>query len=687
MSETIRYAWSGTDGDPLTYEYNGSSSVKLAPAIKQFSFTYQTRSVKAPVPPPPNGADRLLMVMTNTILPNGEELARQTLFESWGYTVTRIDDNDAQVNYDTALTENDVVYVSEKVNATSLGTKLVGATIGVVSEEAGLVDEFGFASEYAGLTGSTLEIADNQHYITADFALGPLAVVATGQPMTSLGGTLSADLQALGQWGAEAGLAVLDKGDALQAGGTVAGRRVAMPWASGSFSTGQLTDDGRTLVRRAIEWAGGAAAVDTPQGILLVVKNPGSLTSQETARQALIESWGYTVTLIDDNDTQANYDTAVGNVDAAYVSEEVDATSLGTKLKDKSIGIVIEDKQSMIDYGFGTGQVATSATSTEIIDSSHYITETLGLGTLSILDSTQPLIVIQGYPPAGAATLAQGPGQAIYEELVAIESGGALAGGGNAVGRRVKLPWGDDSFDFTALNANGQTLMQRAIQWALGDDLDNNAPNTGIVFEEFTQAKTSVTVTSLMMDLPPGTAAGDLLVAALALDGGPLPVNAPFGWNQLAVQTNNSRVTLGIWWKIADGSEIPLQTFSWWTNETAFGWMMRFTGHDPDNPISTFASSANASSSPTCPAVTTTSTDTMILRIGGFDDGDVTLGDAGMAGHTTIVMDESGSSTGDCSGGAAYTMQGTAGDSGAANFTLTASEEYVTVTIAIEPAP
>jgi hypothetical protein len=85
--------------------------------------------------------------------------------------------------------------------------------------------------------------------------------------------------------------------------------------------------------------------------------------------------------------------------------------------------------------------------------------------------------------------------------------------------------------------------------------------------------------------------------------------------------------------------------------------------------------------------VTTTVADTLILRLGGFDDDDITADDPGLAGHTVINMSDSGNGPATASGGSGYVLQPAAGDSGTSSFALTASEEYVTVTIGIAPAP
>ncbi len=213
-----------------------------------------------------------------------------------------------------------------------------------------------------------------------------------------------------------------------------------------------------------------------------------------------------------------------------------------------------------------------------------------------------------------------------------------------------------------------------------------------VVFKEFTDARLGSGGTALDIAKPGGTVAGDLLIAAVATDGNHVSsLAAPAGWNVVSVtrsQSNNSP-TLGVWWKVAGASETANYTFSWSGDEEAYGFVMRFTGHDPVNPInvSSVRSANSASSSPPSPAVITTVAEAMILRIGGFDDDDITVGDPGLTGHTAITMGKSSPGNGTCSAGAGYAAQAVAGDSGTSTFSLTASEEYVTVTIGIAPVP
>ena len=45
VAETIRYAWSGTPGDPLTRQYNGGTVVNVIDSAQQFDLTYNIKSV------------------------------------------------------------------------------------------------------------------------------------------------------------------------------------------------------------------------------------------------------------------------------------------------------------------------------------------------------------------------------------------------------------------------------------------------------------------------------------------------------------------------------------------------------------------------------------------------------------------------------------------------------------------
>ena len=202
--------------------------------------------------------------------------------------------------------------------------------------------------------------------------------------------------------------------------------------------------------------------------VLLVVPDAASLGAQDLARKALIETWDYTVSPISANDSQANFDAAVATSDAAYISEEITSGDLGSKLTDACIG-VLDDEDALTDeFRISSTFANYSSADIDITDNSHYITSSFSTGLLTIASPAQPLHTASGTIAAGAQILAEEPATA-NGTLVVVEAGGTLTSlpGGTAADRRIYLPWGGSAFDINTLNANGQLLMRRSIEWAI----------------------------------------------------------------------------------------------------------------------------------------------------------------------------------------------------------------------------
>jgi type II secretory pathway pseudopilin PulG len=164
-------------------------------------------------------------------------------------------------------------------------------------------------------------------------------------------------------------------------------------------------------------------------------------------------------------------------------------------------------------------------------------------------------------------------------------------------------------------------------------------------FVDFTEAKVGSDDTSITISTP-DTNEGDLLIAAVATDGDTSTTLSPpagEGWVGV-VNDYSSQVTLGAWYKLADASESASHQFMWSGGQKAYGWIMHFTGHDLTNPINAYSTFGQSSSTPTSPAVTTTVNNCLILRLGAFDNDDITEDDTGLTNHTTITMDDSGAS-------------------------------------------
>jgi hypothetical protein len=201
----------------------------------------------------------------------------------------------------------------------------------------------------------------------------------------------------------------------------------------------------------------------TPR-VLLLVEDPWSITAQETARQALIEKWGFPVRVMAGYASAAEFQADASNYDVVYVGTPIQDVS--GAIKDLPKGIACEDGDVRVGLGFGKSSVWFASSSISILDNSHYITAPFSIGTLNIVESNQNLMAVRLGIAAGATVLAE-DGFYGYSTLVSIESGAALYESGTAAARRVALPWGFEStFDFQTVNADGLRLMRRAVVWA-----------------------------------------------------------------------------------------------------------------------------------------------------------------------------------------------------------------------------
>lgn len=206
-----------------------------------------------------------------------------------------------------------------------------------------------------------------------------------------------------------------------------------------------------------------------PQGsgkVLLVVGDDTNMNATDVKKQSLFEDWGYTITLIDDDKSQSNFDSKINLNDVAYISESIDSTVLGDKLSDTSKGVVNEEGQLNDELGIAGSSGHLVSDSLNIIDNSHYITALFPSGVIPINLAPMEGLVVTGSPAAGLQSLAEFTG---VNSVVLIEAGDMLGGnknGENAIGRRVTVPIGtSNNFNWDYLNNNGRLIVQRAIQW------------------------------------------------------------------------------------------------------------------------------------------------------------------------------------------------------------------------------
>ena len=187
VPETIRYAWSGNVGDPLTQEYNGGAATTVAQDVQTLTFNWVTRLIEGVSTNP-------IVLFVSGQAPDGDgglgtptaaEQARIDLMESWGYDVTVISQQATQTEFDTELTNSNVVYVSGASNGSTIGSKLNSATLGIVTESYLNAEQLGFYSSLSSnsSSGTGINITNTTHYITTGYTTGNLEIATSSQEL------------------------------------------------------------------------------------------------------------------------------------------------------------------------------------------------------------------------------------------------------------------------------------------------------------------------------------------------------------------------------------------------------------------------------------------------------------------------------------------------------------------------
>ncbi|MEL6983844.1 MAG: right-handed parallel beta-helix repeat-containing protein, partial [Actinomycetota bacterium] len=226
----------------------------------------------------------------------------------------------------------------------------------------------------------------------------------------------------------------------------------------GAFEYDPATDAG----------GGGGAATN-----LLMVTNGGGFGSgNDTAKKALFESWGWTVTGFDGASTSGEYATAAAANDVLFFSDTANGTSAIVAGLD--IGVVTEIYAgwrntlyaSTDEMGWGNN------TTVDIVDNSHYITSPFSTGSLTVHTSADDVNYWNSGAsalPAGVTVLAESPTSASHDSLLVAETGGTLYSANTAPNRRVWFP--SDAANPSVFTASYETLLERSLDWAAGNDV------------------------------------------------------------------------------------------------------------------------------------------------------------------------------------------------------------------------
>lgn len=413
---------------------------------------------------PRQGVGNILMVIGNS--PTNPSVSDDFLrgrFESWGYSVTFIQDDDSQGNFDAAVATHDVVYVSDSVSGFNVGTKLTDSALGVVNQEGPLNDELGIATGYATTVGTEINIRDTSHYISSPFRAGALSIYANNMELLSAGGTEAP--QQLADLGGAGSLIAVDQGAPLAGGGTAAGRRVQVPLGEDStVNLTRLNNNGWLILQRSLDWAIGAGVQGSGLEILFVVGDAGNPSPRDIGKKSLMESWGYNVTLLDDNVNEVELKESVQGIDVIYVSGSAIANFMLLQLGQLSTPLVNEEMELKADFGFSENEGYNATFTTLTTDNPHYINEPFAGGDVVTFSSNVTMWTLNGTMSDDLAHAGQIVSAVTV--LATLDNGDRRWDGMPVTARRVQVPF--ENADVADMTADGQTLMRRSIEWAGG---------------------------------------------------------------------------------------------------------------------------------------------------------------------------------------------------------------------------
>lgn len=433
-----------------------------------------------------------LLLVTADGLATGRNAELSTLFQGFGWTVTAIDDDASPAALTAAAESSGVVYIASGTNVT-VAEEFAAIRAAVVSEETSgwesLLSPSG-ASASAGIASAgsytDLEIIDASHPITSPLGTGNTAMLSpTGnwatwtvgfgpgvQSLATPPGNSSQQVLLV----AESGASLLE-GEAEQ-------RRVLFGLENAAVSTWNATL--RATVERALDWAAagvprGGPPVSPIGNLVMVTVTGGFGTDYDPVKRNLFESFGWTVSALDDDATPAEITAAADANDVLFMSGTVNATE-AYDVRDENIGIVNENFSGWSGFlnAAAQDQDFTIGTTVELVDTTHPITDAFTAGTLSIHSSTSDINYWDSSVtplPAGVDVLAESPTSTDHDALLAAEAGATLYSAYTAANRRVWFP--SDFSDPAVWTADYETLLQRSLLWAASMPTDSFVDSDG----------------------------------------------------------------------------------------------------------------------------------------------------------------------------------------------------------------
>jgi hypothetical protein len=476
--EVLRYAWSGTSGDPLTVSLNGGTAQVVVADVQTFNMDYLLRSVTAPVIPT-SGQNVTVVYLSEKDGGKGGEVDAKSLhsddekrikkIESWGFTVFVLSGNASTADWATQLNKAAAVYVPGSVADDQISKRLYDATVGVVFETASLRDESGFGQKMSSSSATDIDLENTNHFITAALSSGLLKVTSKVQPLIALKRNLGPDVQVLARGLTDSyavSLAVLEAGARTHRADPVPGRRVILPWGANLTPFDDLTNEALTIMLRSITWAAKLDDSAALRRILYLVKDEYSFSTQDYDRKIMFEAAGFEVRLLNQSTASDVLTKEISESSALYLSSDTDPGVLFRSVNNVSQGIMTDSPVWTVALGFSEDVTPATVLSLKITDPNHPIVSGLGDRSVNIVNRDL-LTVVPGDKTANGLTTvletsSSGKGSA-RDVVVTIENGERRIDDSNSPGRRTLTPF------YTALRADftadGYTMMQQALAW------------------------------------------------------------------------------------------------------------------------------------------------------------------------------------------------------------------------------
>lgn len=465
------------------------------------------------VVPGASGNRICVMIVTGSAFHADEDLLRIAQIKAWGYTTVDVADSDSQAAFDAAAALADVIYVSEESASGSVGTKLNGYEIGVINEEQALQDELKMSSGGGIYTGNSIDITDSSHPITAGFPTGVLQITDVSTGLIQAGGTPASGLTTLAEREASSTkvLTVIDVGDTLTDGSPSPQRRVTVPWGSNSFEFQHLNDDGRKLMKQAIDWAAGSTstltALPDPISLWKFEEAAGSIATDSMGGHGGIHRSGTTLAATGQSAYAVEFNGSSGYVEIAHHDDYLvdnGAIAFWFYLDDLSGRQELFSKDSS---GYDTGGHITIHANGDDVELRYQST-----GTSYTLDSGSTLSAGTWHH---AAFTFGADGMKLYVDGVLVDSDSYTGGMGTSSG-------GTGNFEPIALGANTWSSGNFTVS-PLNYYLDGRLDEVGFYGEQLSAEQVLALYENLEAVVTEGTAEPSLMVLYEFIE--PAPVN------------------------------------------------------------------------------------------------------------------------------------------------------------------